>query len=206
MACLREGIRATPDGLRSMCYLLKQDDEIPENVHMTQREVMRLEKECSSFFVKVAADSQDEFELTEPPPWDQSSSDECNPSDLLAACLQVLPVSCPKAGDRGAALAGALRPKLVKKPRLCEIESVVQQLLDSQKAFLLDCGRWRWELVSAEEKADQKIPLPGSLAASRGFPAGAMPNTTAPKRKRGGKAKAKGTWPKTSFGIVLDFQ
>ena len=184
-----------------MCYLLKEEDEFPYDVFMSEVPIFLLVQRTEGFCLREAADSETEFLLIHPPPWVKKYDNECcecSFTDLLNACLVALPVRCPKGGDWRVGLAGALRAKLVKKPRLCEIVVAVQELLDSERAAVIPGGRWNWALVKAG-KQPSAIPVAAEErdpSDARSFPAGAVPgDASGKKRKRGGKSKRSKTKP-----------
>ena len=192
LACEYEGIRPTLKRIRSMCYLLKKLNELPDWIFMSEQPIRSQGKVSKNFRLCEQDEQTDILFDAKPPSYHVEPLDECSRSDLLGACLMALPVRCPKQGDQRLGLAGALREELVKKPRLCEIQDVIKMLLKSKQAFVHDCGRWRCELVKLDAASEEKLVALGSRVdvsdRQRSFPAGAQP-ATQKKRKRGGKAK-----------------
>ena len=202
LACEYEGFRPTLKTIRSMCYLLKKQDELPDWIFMSERPIRRLAKVSKNFRLREQ-DMQTDILFVVKPPSYVREVDECSESDLLGACLKALPVRCSKQGDWCLGLAGALREELVKKPRLCEIRRVIETLLESEQASVHGCGRWRLELAKLEESSEPTLVVPGR--GERSFPAGAPPATK--KQKRGGKAKnAKAKAKQTVPHLGLPYQ
>ncbi|CAE7478288.1 Ift52, partial [Symbiodinium necroappetens] len=192
LACEYEGIPPTLKRIRSMCYLLKKLNELPDWIFMSEQPIRSQGKVSKNFRLCEQDEQTDILFDVKPPSYHVEPLDECSRSDLLGACLMALPVRCPKQGDQCLGLAGALREELVKKPRLCEIQDVIDMLLKSKQASVHGCGRWRWELAKLEAASEEKLVALGSRVdvsdRQRSFPAGAQP-ATQKKRKRGGKAK-----------------
>eukprot|EP00439_Symbiodinium_sp_Y106_P080458 s660_g19.t1 len=156
LACEYEGFRPTLKTIRSMCYLLKKQDELPDWIFMSERPIRRLAKVSKNFRLREQ-DMQTDILFVVKPPSYVREVDECSESDLLGACLKALPVRCSKQGDWCLGLAGALREELVKKPRLCEIRRVIETLLESEQASVHGCGRWRLELAKLEESSEPTL-------------------------------------------------
>ncbi|CAE7785298.1 Ift52 [Symbiodinium sp. CCMP2456] len=155
LACEYEGFRPTLKTIRSMCYLLKKQAELPDWIFMSEQPI-RSQGQVSKNFRLCEHDGQTDILFdVKPPSYHVGQLDECSESDLLGACLMALPVRCPKQGDWCLGLAGALREALVKKPRLCEIRRVIERLLESEQASVHGCGRWRLELAKLEASEQQ---------------------------------------------------
>ncbi|CAE7764041.1 Intraflagellar transport protein 52-like [Symbiodinium microadriaticum] len=158
LACEYEGIRPTLKTIRSMCYLLKKLNELPDWIFMSEQPIRSQGKVSKNFRLCEQDDEQTDILFdVKPPSYHVEQLDKCSRSDLLGACLMALPVRCPKQGDWYLGLAGALREELVKKPRLYEIRCVIKTLEESGQAFVHDCGRWRCELVKLEAASEEKL-------------------------------------------------
>ena len=147
---------------------------------LVNSKVLALAQRSNAFSLSCGRDGVQEFVLALPPPWVQQLVTE-NDSDLPAACLAALPVRSPKKGDWRTGLSCALREKLPKKARLCEVLSALEGILDSKKA-VMERGRWQVLLVRMEEH----VPCAHAWS-SRSFPAGGMPEMR--RSKRGGRAQ-----------------
>ncbi|CAE7736679.1 Ift52 [Symbiodinium sp. CCMP2592] len=176
LACEYEGVRATLKTIRSMCYLLKKQDDLPDWIFMSERRIRSLAKVSKNFRL-CEQDHETEILFVVKPPSYVREIDECSESDLLGACLKALPVRCSKRGDWCLGLAGALREELVKKPRLCEIRRVIETLLESEQASVHGCGRWRLELAKMEESSEPTLVVLLAAGATLMQPAAASAET-----------------------------
>ena len=114
---------------------------------LVNSKVLALAQRSNAFSLSCGRDGVQEFVLSLPPPWVQQLVTE-NDCDLPAACLAALPVRSPKKGDWRTGLSCALREKLPKKARLCEVLSALEGILDSKKAVM---ERGRWQVLLGED-------------------------------------------------------